>query len=210
MPCIYCGCKEATTRDHIPPRCFFPEPRPSNLITVPSCAGCNDGFSRDDEIVRDILVSLDTTENHAAVQNQLASNRNRSFDRPHAAGKLKAILDSIKMVDCYTESGIFLKTAAAFNLDRPAVNRFLSRITRALLHHETGIGYVDCRVEWQLSPSAEKFFALPRELTSRFKVVSVTDIFTYAALCLPTSATSLWILTFYQGVEFMSLLRSNG
>jgi hypothetical protein len=62
--CIYCGINEANERDHIPPKSFFPEPRPSNLITVPSCSKCNRDYGKIDEIVRNLLTSFDTTEVH--------------------------------------------------------------------------------------------------------------------------------------------------
>src|SRR5262245_21112273 len=61
--CGYCGRAEATTRDHIPPKAIFLVPRPSDLITVPSCASCNHGASDSDELFRAYLslhVGLDT------------------------------------------------------------------------------------------------------------------------------------------------------
>ena len=61
--CIYCGEREATERDHIPPKCFFPEPLPNDLITVPSCSVCNREYGKIDEFIRDVLISLNTTEN---------------------------------------------------------------------------------------------------------------------------------------------------
>jgi len=50
--CYLCGSDKNLTRDHIPPRNLFPEPRPSNLITVKCCAKCNNDFSKDDELFR--------------------------------------------------------------------------------------------------------------------------------------------------------------
>lgn len=46
--CVYCGLA-ATTRDHVPSRCLLEKPYPPNLLTVPSCAACNRGFSKDEE-----------------------------------------------------------------------------------------------------------------------------------------------------------------
>lgn len=53
--CIYCGREGPLTLDHIPPRALFAEPRPADLITVPSCQPCNVGFSKDDEYLRLVL-----------------------------------------------------------------------------------------------------------------------------------------------------------
>ncbi len=46
--CIYCG-KQATTRDHVPPRSFLERPFPANLATVPSCEQCNNSHSGDEQ-----------------------------------------------------------------------------------------------------------------------------------------------------------------
>jgi len=59
--CIYCGLQDAETRDHIPPACFFPSPKPSNLITVPCRTKCNVNYGKDDEYVRNVIANLDTT-----------------------------------------------------------------------------------------------------------------------------------------------------
>ena len=40
------------TREHVPPRNLFPEPRPSDLITVPCCGDCNHRAHEDDEYLR--------------------------------------------------------------------------------------------------------------------------------------------------------------
>src|SRR5713226_1536877 len=50
--CFLSDSLENLTRDHIPPKNLFPDPKPSNLITVSCCATCNSKFSKDDELVR--------------------------------------------------------------------------------------------------------------------------------------------------------------
>ena len=35
--CIYCGNWAELTKDHIPPKCLFTDPKPENLITIPCC-----------------------------------------------------------------------------------------------------------------------------------------------------------------------------
>lgn len=47
--CYYQGCKEApTTREHLPPKAFFPAQQREQLITVPSCKAHNNDKSGDD------------------------------------------------------------------------------------------------------------------------------------------------------------------
>lgn len=47
--CVLCGKRAATTKEHIPPRAIFAKPRPSDLITVPSCFECNNDSSKTNE-----------------------------------------------------------------------------------------------------------------------------------------------------------------
>jgi hypothetical protein len=47
LSCVYCG-KQATTKDHVIPRCLLEKPFPPNLPTVPSCRTCNEGYSEDE------------------------------------------------------------------------------------------------------------------------------------------------------------------
>lgn len=55
MICIYCG-RVAQTREHCPPRSFFPDHDfPDNLRVLPACEECNKGYSQDEETVRDFL-----------------------------------------------------------------------------------------------------------------------------------------------------------
>lgn len=46
---------EGLTREHVPPRCFFPKPYPKNMVTVPSCQMHNNDISKDVEYVRNII-----------------------------------------------------------------------------------------------------------------------------------------------------------
>lgn len=61
----YCCEKTATTKEHIPPKCFFPEPKHlpenspnyrKNLITVPSCFEHNNYRSKDDEYAAAVII----------------------------------------------------------------------------------------------------------------------------------------------------------
>jgi hypothetical protein len=48
LSCVYCG-KQATTKDHVIPRCLLEKPFPPNIPTVPSCRPCNEAYSRDEQ-----------------------------------------------------------------------------------------------------------------------------------------------------------------
>lgn len=56
--CYLCGKKGASTKDHIPPKCIFPESlRSKNIrkITLWACHNCNNKMGKIDEKVRDYL-----------------------------------------------------------------------------------------------------------------------------------------------------------
>jgi hypothetical protein len=49
MTCYYQGCTaQGTTKEHVPPKCFFPEGEKLQLITVASCPVHNSAKSQDD------------------------------------------------------------------------------------------------------------------------------------------------------------------
>lgn len=58
--CFACD-NSASSREHIPAECLFPETAGlrKNLITVPACANHNSARSEDDEFLRFVLTSLD-------------------------------------------------------------------------------------------------------------------------------------------------------
>jgi hypothetical protein len=67
----------ATTREHAPPKCFFPEGFRTNLITVPSCPDHNSIHSRDVEYTRNVLC---TQRGANATADAVFQTARRSFD----------------------------------------------------------------------------------------------------------------------------------
>ncbi len=92
--CVYCGAL-ADSKDHAPPKCLMLPPLPSNLITLPACRKCNNGFSFDENVVR---AFISTVGNHP----QLASEREpdgwlgRTLERNP---KIRQILAEAKQTD---------------------------------------------------------------------------------------------------------------
>ncbi|BBC22799.1 hypothetical protein [Pseudanabaena sp. ABRG5-3] len=69
-PQCYCCEKIATTKDHIPPKCFFPKKKDlsdgnhdytNNLITVPACSDHNNSRSKDDEYTAAVIAMASTS-----------------------------------------------------------------------------------------------------------------------------------------------------
>jgi hypothetical protein len=55
--CGFCG-GGTGTRDHCPSRVLLDEPYPENLPVVPACAGCNAGFSSDEQYLACLLACV--------------------------------------------------------------------------------------------------------------------------------------------------------
>lgn len=201
----------ATTKDHVPPKSFFPSPRPSNLITVPCCDVCNSKYGKGDERARNLLTSLETTETHPGIQNQIARKRNRSFLRHEGRSDFQHILRSIKLVDRYSPGDIYLGKYAAFDLNQGLMDRFMERMTRALIYQDNSIGYVDFEIEWRMAPTKQSFESMPSEMKTFLASAEPREIgdnvFIYLGYYCLGRASSLWIMNFYGGVEFITILR---
>jgi hypothetical protein len=78
IKCYMCDA-EGTTREHVPPYCFFPEGYRENLMTVPSCPDHNTKNSKDVEYIRNIIVAHFATNNLA--RGHFQSKVLRSFKR---------------------------------------------------------------------------------------------------------------------------------
>ena len=94
---------------------------------------------------------------------------------------------------------VSLGTAAAFNLDQPPMNRFFDRVARALLHEETGSGYVACTIKWK--PVIDFRF---NEGFSKYatQARSIGNIFSYAGHKKRSSDIWYWFLNFF-GQDFL-------
>lgn len=132
--CIYCGAAEATTRDHIPPKSLYGKPRPSGLITVPSCEDCNRGFSLDDEYFRTVLALKEKAGDHPDAQ--FASKvAIRALRKPRKRGFAQAILGTTRTVRLRSHGGLDLGIGATYSVELARLGRVVSRITRALYWH---------------------------------------------------------------------------
>lgn len=209
--CIYCGEKEATTKDHVPPKSFFAKPWPSNLITVPSCDDCNGKYGKDDERIRNIITSIDTTEVHPMVQGKIDQKRDRSFRRPEGRSNFDHLIGSIQMTNRYSDNGHNLGRAPAFNLDQGIVDNFLERMVRALLFKENGIEYTQLDVKWKMTPTEKDLATMPNEIKAFLFSKPVKEIgngiFAYIGYFSEGKPNSLWLMNFYEGIEFMVLVK---
>ena len=114
------------------------------------------------------------------------------------------------MVEVYSKGDIYLGRRPAFNLDQDVMDRFIERITRALISHATGVGYVKGKVLWRMVPAEEESKLMVRQLEEVFGMIGRAKeigegIFKYIGFYKESFRTnSLWVTIFYNGVGFMS------
>ena len=131
--CVYCRESPATTRDHVPPRCLFPDPKPSDLISVPCCAQCNGGFSMDDEYFRSRLLlrkELFFDTNARAAFDPVI----RSLSNEHKRGFSSQFRQDFFGVDGRRNSNFCPGEDPTYDVDVPRMERVVERIISGLFY----------------------------------------------------------------------------
>ena len=139
--CYMCD-QEATTDEHAPPQCIFPESKDvpdgtdyrKNLITVPSCETHNLKTSADDEYLMATIV-LHFENNMVAVQ-QAGSKVQRALVRKNGA-LAKRILQGNRPAE------VDGKPTRAVQVEITRIYAELEKIGRALFFNHHGIKWLD-------------------------------------------------------------------
>lgn len=138
---------EATTVEHAPPRCIFPEIKDTpdgtdyrqSLITVPSCSEHNTAKSHDDEYLLFILAASITSSNIGLTQ--FLTKVKRSAERKPALA-LKMARNSAP-VQIFHEDGEQWEDAAGIVIEGTRIDATISKCARALYFHETSRKFFD-------------------------------------------------------------------
>lgn len=142
--CVYCGAAPGVTADHVPPKAFFPKPRPSNLTTVPSCWACNQIASRDEEYFLAALMFSD-----AGVTNPGRKLWTEKLHRMYAKnlGLRRQVARSLRQIELTTPAGIYLGQRMALYYDEKRLEAVASKVIRGLFFLEQGIA---APADWNL------------------------------------------------------------
>lgn len=210
--CVYCRSPKDPTRDHLPPRSFFPQPRPANLITVPCCLECHRGFTKDDEYLRNLLIFVDGNEGHPAAE-MLRAKGIRSLNDSNARGYAKSFFNDVDEGWVRYANGM-VAPGATITLDDQRIENVLCRMTVGLFWVENDkylppdyavevVGSYDPRYRnWQVQQTI-------RRLQSEETPVNIGGgVFQYWwswAEHAPLGEThrSDWMLRFYEGTTFL-------
>jgi hypothetical protein len=134
--CYLCGKLPAETpegkltREHLPPQNLFPDPRPSNLITVPCCRACNNGASEDDDYLR-LAVSGQYTHDELGKQTWTKKVLGSTMRKKRLRKEIAAFSNSLRRIALVTPQGV--EDAFEGWLDGVRLERSITRLTKGFL-----------------------------------------------------------------------------
>jgi hypothetical protein len=215
--CTYCGDNDFISRDHIPPESMFPKPRPSNLITVPSCDMCNGGASMDDEYFRLNLSIRKSATLPAACP--VANTALRGLGREEHSNFRTSFFKGLHEVDVVTKSGIYIERGGAYDVDLMRLSKVVSRTVRGLYFHHYNQRLPNwCEVDtWCLdglreidTATAETLKALINRLQSQPAAEIGDGVFKYWHCRSDDGGeidnfSTLWLLDFYESTAFLGI-----
>ena len=129
--CIYCG-REATTRDHVPPKQLFPKPRPT-LETVPSCFECNNLFGKDEDY---FFASFMFSEAGVSVAGKKLWKEKLHRMYKKNSGLRRKIAQNLKPINLFTPHGIFTGRKILIKIDENRIYKIVRKIIKGLYYIE--------------------------------------------------------------------------
>lgn len=137
LGCAYCIDGQGTTRDHVPPKGLFPEPRPADLVTVPCCEDCRSTQSVDDEYFRTMVAMRQDAARHPAAA-EVLQRVHRALARPEQSRFTAALLSSTRAVAIRSLAGLYVGTGTTCSVDLKRLDRVVERSMRGLHYHLSG------------------------------------------------------------------------
>jgi hypothetical protein len=124
--CYNCGAP-ATSSEHAPPECFFPDGYRSGLLAVPSCAEHNEGLATDVEYVRNVICGHRDTNLIAARVFETAKD---SYD--HSPLLFTRTFSDVQAVSVDGEE------TGTFTVDLPRFKKVVKSVAYAMYCHDFG------------------------------------------------------------------------
>ncbi len=214
--CAYCGKIGPVTKDHVPPKGIFVQPRPVNLITVPACHEChNQQTSRDDEYFRNSLIVREELSTHPDILNMQPLVM-RSLLKPQKAGMFGEFINSLRLIEQVTPSGVFVKRTLGFEADMIRIRRVVQRTLNGLFYfhkkHRVPEGYdtlifnEESLQQWPAEKVRYLTETIIEPLLSTNAVAIGDGAFCYRFCYHPDHQNStVWILDFYRRARFIGL-----
>ena len=200
--CYRCG-SLATTKEHVVPRCLYPDKPAAKLITVPACRSCNNALAKDEEYFRTILAAqwIDSPSARAVWEQKVRP----SFDRQRD-GLRKSLLANMRDIYLPSEQG-FVQTGL-LRLDDSRMDRVAEKIVRGLYFHVMGKVMPDAtemRFHWRPRDWL-------RDTALSARLISVDpDVFScrYGMAAKGSKEVSIWWMLFYRSLMYVVTAQSD-
>lgn len=190
--CYLCGKTEAQlgeplTKDHVIADCFFPQPKPANLLTLPSCVPCQKEYRMDEEYVRNAFAPISNVTG--------SSDAMQAWKKTHRSIKRRPALnaDFMKRIFPVSVGGVNLP-GLAFSQAR--TEKVMRKIVLGLHYHHTGVRLpndVEMTIHFQPKDILENI------LKQRRYAGYYGDTLSYAA-AFAAEGDSVWWLSFYKSI----------
>jgi hypothetical protein len=200
--CYLCGKTEAElgaklTQDHIIADCFFPQPKPKNLLTLPCCVSCQKEYRKDEEYVRNSLVAI----------SNLSANKDAHYGwkKAHRGLQRRPALyaDFGKRMFPFEVQGA---TFWGLKISQGRTEKVLRKIALGLHYHRTGV-LLPANVETDVYPQPKTL--LDDILKQSQYKGYFGETFSYAG-AVSAEGDAVWWLSFYASVLFIVVLRPRG
>jgi len=127
MSCYYQGCSErGATKEHVPPKAFFPKDQRNQLLTVPSCERHNNAKSSDDIYV---LAHI--------CLNASPSNQSRDIFRDRVVPQLGFNRDALRKT-LLADSVPHASGAVSYRVDQARFDRFFNALSFGIVYKACG------------------------------------------------------------------------
>lgn len=217
--CYMCD-EVATTKEHVPPKCLFPEAKDLEdkaknyrvgLITVPSCPKHNNDKSSDDEYLLNVL-SMNILSNDVGIRLYLTKIQ-RAWQRKPALHRAWA--ENMEPTNVPQRLGMATETAGSITVDRSRLEMVFEQCAKGLFYHEYGrkfAGTLDVYPMFLFSENEDKsskIIDLNKILFEAYSLVGFKgenpQIFSYSFLSLGDTEKDRYVLrmVFYQNLTVM-------
>ncbi len=205
IPCAYCGTSQATTKDHVVPRCLFRLPYPPNLVTVPSCAECNRIKGKDDEFLRDYLTS-DVAVQTSPYASKIFDGKVKRAVKRNSSELAKLVQQGpIRTIPVKTKAGIYTGgTVITVPLPDDRIATTLFQMCRGLYFHSQKRALAnDIRYEALRHPP-KVGEEIPEKAMKNSAGKTLGDVFDCRFMHLGEDHPSVtfWLLSFYGRIVF--------
>jgi hypothetical protein len=183
------------------------------MWTVPACAKCNGGFSKDDDYFRTALTITEKVKGHAA-RDAILPTVMRGLNNPKARRHQVSLLSRSAVIERWSPGGVYLGRQRAIALDGRRLDRTATRIVTALYFRTKGIRLPDnhavrvlhvsrmsqlSRINRELFDVARQFIALVKKEPGHIQGTA----FAFKWIQSPNGAhNTMWLLFFYGKLEF--------